>query len=320
MKCPKCQYLGFDGHMRCRNCGYDLTLATTADAPPPSPAPPSGSTDPDLPLRVEPSAREQARAAIRQRVGGAAPAPAHESFDLPLFAMPGAEDSPIAATPPIARPPLSVRRPAGDTPRPRPPATPPRLEEPRLELDLQPVEVQSEPEPVALPARAELEETSRVDALEPAPSIGAPIGDMSEAETSASLLARLLAGLVDAVLLAALGVAIVFGTLRVAGLPVADAWRLPVGPLAAFLALLTVGYLAMCTVLAGQTAGKALLGLRVVDVEGRPVRFGPSVVRAVLQVVTVPLLGLGFLPAALTPDRRTLYDRLTNTVVIRTRP
>jgi hypothetical protein len=41
MKCPKCQYLGFDTGDRCRNCGYDFSLLTTAE---PDPAG-------DLPLR-----------------------------------------------------------------------------------------------------------------------------------------------------------------------------------------------------------------------------------------------------------------------------
>ena len=31
MKCPKCQYIGFDGHTRCRHCGYDLSLSATTE-------------------------------------------------------------------------------------------------------------------------------------------------------------------------------------------------------------------------------------------------------------------------------------------------
>jgi uncharacterized RDD family membrane protein YckC len=321
MRCPKCQYIGFDGHTRCRNCGYDLSLAATLDVAPPS-SPAAASPAADLPLRPEPSAREQARAAIRQHAAGGAPAHAPEAFDLPLFATPGVEDRPIGAAPPAGRPPLSVRRPAGDTPRPRPTIQQPPPEEPRLELDLQPSEPriapasepEAPPEPVSAAVPAAPEPAPTIEP-EPAP----PVSDVSESEDGASLGARLLAGLVDAALLAAIDVAIVASTLRVAGLSLNDVWRLPVAPLAAFLALLAVGYLTMCTVLAGQTAGKALLGLRVVEVGGRPVRFGPSVVRSVLQVVTVPLLGFGFLPAALTPDRRALYDRLTNTEVIRSR-
>jgi uncharacterized RDD family membrane protein YckC len=92
---------------------------------------------------------------------------------------------------------------------------------------------------------------------------------------------------------------------------------LPVAPLLAFLALLATGYLTMFTVLAGQTAGKMAMGLRVVEAGGRPVRFGHAVLRAAVQVLTTPLLGIGFLPALLASDRRALYDRLSDTEVIR---
>ena len=40
MKCPKCDYLGFETGDRCKNCGYDFSLA--ADAAP---------ATRDLPLR-----------------------------------------------------------------------------------------------------------------------------------------------------------------------------------------------------------------------------------------------------------------------------
>ena len=41
MKCPKCGYLGFDNVDRCRNCGYDFSLAREISVP-------------ELPLRPEP--------------------------------------------------------------------------------------------------------------------------------------------------------------------------------------------------------------------------------------------------------------------------
>ena len=28
MRCPKCSYLSYDDVERCRNCGYDFSLAT----------------------------------------------------------------------------------------------------------------------------------------------------------------------------------------------------------------------------------------------------------------------------------------------------
>ena len=30
MKCPKCEYLGFETGDRCKNCGYDFSLAAAA--------------------------------------------------------------------------------------------------------------------------------------------------------------------------------------------------------------------------------------------------------------------------------------------------
>ena len=33
MKCPKCDYLGFETGDRCKNCGYDFSLTTNVAAP-----------------------------------------------------------------------------------------------------------------------------------------------------------------------------------------------------------------------------------------------------------------------------------------------
>ena len=33
MKCPKCNYLGFERVDRCRNCGYDFSLAQAYELP-----------------------------------------------------------------------------------------------------------------------------------------------------------------------------------------------------------------------------------------------------------------------------------------------
>ena len=255
-----------------------------------------------------------------------------EAFDLPLFAAPDAEDVPVAPPPPAARPPLAVRRPVGDTPRPWA-AEPTNLaDEPRLELDLSapeaaealPPELDVVPEPLPVeldvpeiraPEREAIEPERPISGL-PEPSVPS---DDAVREPDGIIGLRVMAGLVDGLVLAAIAALVIVSTLRVVGLPMTAVNRLPIGPLAVFLTLLGVGYLAMCTGLSGQTAGKALFGLQVVDVGGRPVTFGAAIVRAVLQLLTVPLLGLGFLPAALSTDRRALYDRLTNTEVIRTR-
>ena len=121
MKCPKCQYIGFDGHTRCRHCGYDLSLAATAEEVTPAGTDMPFDAAPDVPdaiYRPEPSARAQARAAIQKRAASRTPQP--ESFDLPLFATPGVDDRPAL---PASRPPLvgAPRRRSAARPGRRPP-------------------------------------------------------------------------------------------------------------------------------------------------------------------------------------------------------
>ena len=49
MKCPKCQYLGFDSGERCRNCGYDFSLALDLPA--------RGAADPGRHRAARPAGR-----------------------------------------------------------------------------------------------------------------------------------------------------------------------------------------------------------------------------------------------------------------------
>jgi uncharacterized RDD family membrane protein YckC len=172
-------------------------------------------------------------------------------------------------------------------------------------------------EPATLPAVI----LSRADATaETAAALDRHASAAADAEpdgAAAPLGPRMLAGLVDLAVLLAVDAAIVFATLRATGVDVVDVQRLPLAPLAVFLVVLAVGYLAMSTVLAGRTFGKAAFGLSVVESGGRPVRLAPAVVRALIQVLTVPAAGIGFLPALLGADRRSLYDRLAGTDVVR---
>src|ERR671912_2798228 len=99
MRCPKCSYLSYDDVERCRNCGYDFSLAATP-------------REPDAPVAVDPTHEPRSWEPTRRRRPGLmdAPPPAEGGpLDLPLF-----EDSPGHEPPPImippAGPPLSVRR------------------------------------------------------------------------------------------------------------------------------------------------------------------------------------------------------------------
>ncbi|MEO5823331.1 MAG: RDD family protein, partial [Vicinamibacteraceae bacterium] len=160
-------------------------------------------------------------------------------------------------------------------------------------------------------------ETRRVPLVEPSRDVESEASAVEADGAAAPLGPRMLAGLVDVAVLAAVDAAIVLATLRATGVDLGEAERLPLAPLAVFLVLLAVGYLSMCTVLAGRTFGKAAFGLAVVEAGGRPVRLAPAIVRALIQVLTVPAAGIGFLPALLGADRRSLYDRLAGTDVVR---
>ena len=70
---------------------------------------------------------------------------------------------------------------------------------------------------------------------------------------------------------------------------------------------------------AGQTLGKYLLGVRVVDDSGEPIGYLRALGRVLATIVAALPLGLGLAAAWLRRDRRGLHDLLAGTRVIRTR-
>jgi uncharacterized RDD family membrane protein YckC len=97
MKCPKCGYLGFESVDRCRNCGYDFSLATAASPP-------------DLTIRGD-----MGRVPARVPALDLSLAPAPDGAELPLFAP--EDDRPLITAPSPPRRPLAVRRATPDVPR-----------------------------------------------------------------------------------------------------------------------------------------------------------------------------------------------------------
>jgi uncharacterized RDD family membrane protein YckC len=132
---------------------------------------------------------------------------------------------------------------------------------------------------------------------------------------------RVLAALVDATLLGAIDVGIVWFTLRICALTVGQAALLPLLPLATFCIILDVGYLLMFTATSGQTVGKMAAGIRVVgaapdSAEGGYVTMRQAAVRALLTLPSVLTAGAGFLPA-LFGRGPAVHDRIAHTRVIR---
>ena len=143
-------------------------------------------------------------------------------------------------------------------------------------------------------------------------------------ETVASLMqapplaVRVGAGVIDLVLLAGIDAAVLFLTLRIAGLQTTleDLRVIPIVPFVGFLLILAFGYLAAFTVAGGQTIGKMVLKLRVIGDDGRPLDAAGGVLRAVGCMLVPATLGLSYVPALFSSDHRAVHDRLAGTRVV----
>jgi uncharacterized RDD family membrane protein YckC len=223
---------------------------------------------------------------------------------LPLFKR-GQEhdDEPLIKMPSAPRPPLAVRR-TPDTPRlravPRPvsrPVAPPPLQFPDEGVDRAIVHTVQQ-ERASAPVPPGLSPTSVVESIQP--------------------VARVAAALIDGGILLGIDAAVVYFTVRMAGLSMEEWTTLPVAPLATFLALLTVSYLCAFTAVGGQTIGKMALGTCVVDDDGRPVDAARALRRTSAVMVSFLFFGVGFIPA-LFGEHRALHDRYAGTRVVRLR-
>src|SRR6185503_17450352 len=106
---------------------------------------------------------------------------------------------------------------------------------------------------------------------------------------------RLAAAAVDATLLGGLSVVLLWVILRWCDLPLDGALALPVLPTGAFMLLVGLSYLMLFTAAGGQTIGKMLLGIRVIDAgagsEDMMLTFKQALYREVLALPSILVLG-----------------------------
>jgi uncharacterized RDD family membrane protein YckC len=333
MKCPKCSYLGFETGDRCKNCGYDFSLiaapsAAVPDLPlrrdadaVPALAPewdrfdsgmtqavhvsaPDAETLAALPADAA-AAASAATAAFAPRVANVEDAPAPErrmASSLPLFRPSAGDDEPLIKVPAAPRPPLAVRR-TPDKPRLK---TVPKPATNRRQTVVAVLD-QVEPE---LEFPTEASTAARPDR---AARTSSPAASAASAPAK-----RIAAAAIDHGILGGIDAAVLYFTLKMAGLPV-EAWRaLPPAPLVAFLSIITIGYFWAFTAIGGQTIGKMAMGIRVVDENERTLLPAAAFRRTVTGILSVVSLGLLFVPA-LIGDRRAIHDRVARTRVVELR-
>jgi uncharacterized RDD family membrane protein YckC len=226
---------------------------------------------------------------------------------LPLFSpAEGPDDEPLIKLPAAPRAPLAVRK-TPEIPRLR------ALPKPATRLAPEPVLEFADP-----PPDEEDEAPLSIAAAPDADTFGPVRTRVSDGVATApgAAGARLAAAAVDHAILAAIDVAVVYLTLRMAGLTIADWPLLPLAPLAVFLLLMKVSYFCAFTAIGGQTIGKMGMGIRVVTDEGAPVDGACAIRRTLVGTVSAIVLGLGFIPALFGSERRALHDRLTHTRVV----
>lgn len=301
MNCPSCESTLTAGQERCLSCGA-LVAPSAEGALAPKPEPLR-----ELPglRKKEKTWREEVNERVRSRRNKR---DSSSEAALPLFD--GLGPAPEA-----------------------PPPSPPRAEldqaefaeavdEPMGDLPLRPAE-ERVPAPAAPPERASAPPVVEWGDPEPEKADDEwPLELQPEAEPSrpverpAHFGERLRASAVDVALLSCLWSVVIYFASRAARVSLAG--LLPAWPwLVGYLAFLGLAYAAYFTGTTGQTLGKILCSLRVVDTAGQPPGYLRALARAALGALSVLAVGLGLLPMAFDPARRALHDRAFRTRVIR---
>jgi uncharacterized RDD family membrane protein YckC len=289
MKCPKCGYLGFEQVDRCRNCGYEFSLATSASTP-------------DLALNQQAAEEGDALHDFSflkesSRTAESVPTPS----DLPLFEPPAVDDAPLITKASPPRTPLAVRR-----------ATP---EMPRVGAEPRAQSFDGfEPESASTPTARTIISTppgSRRRLVSAKPAAEEPRAQ------DAGLVARGLAAAVDVIILIVVDISVVYFTMQICGITVLELSILPKAPLLAFFVVQNGGYFVAFTA-GGQTLGKMLAGIRVVTVdEAEQLGVGRAGLRTLMWALLAIPAGLGFVTALFRADHRGLHDRFAGTRVVR---
>ncbi len=125
---------------------------------------------------------------------------------------------------------------------------------------------------------------------------------------------RFWAYLLDLVVIGSLNRLIVFPVFRALGLPVAESGMF--APAAIVTAIVFYLYFVLMTKYFGQTLGKMVFGLRVVDLKGEPLSWGTVLFREWIGRFISSTLVVAYLIVAFLPKKQGLHDLFADTSVV----
>jgi len=141
------------------------------------------------------------------------------------------------------------------------------------------------------------------------------VEDLDEVDDLASISARFTAGVFD-VIIGVFATAILMSPLLMRG----GDWLSVSGVLAisAAFGIVMFSYLTVSIGLRGRTLGMKLFSLEVIDIEENEYpTFHQAAVSSAVFILSLPLLGIGFLPALFNDERRAAYDLVSGTILVR---
>ncbi len=81
--------------------------------------------------------------------------------------------------------------------------------------------------------------------------------------------------------------------------------------------VITWGYLIYFWTTTGQTIGKKVMKIRVVDTQGQPLTIGKAILRVIGYAVSGVVFYLGFLWILWDPEKQGWHDKIAGTYVVR---
>ena len=269
-------------------------------------------------------ARRNERMSSPYAATAAALAPDPRLFAEPEFAEPLITESwprlTVVEPPQISEPTPALVTPSPDVPEPAvtAPLLPLEVNEPittsSIELDETGAELLPEPkQPNRKPVRLISDDDIALSYLENCLSVPALVDDSRS--DLASLSRRTVAGFFDLLLLAVMvspaAAAIQYSGAHWSNLRVIE-W------MGGITAATMFAYLMLSTAMTGRTLAMRIFSIRTIDLHtGLIPTGGQSFKRALSHVFSLAFLGLGLAYAVIDPDRRTMPDRFSHTIVIR---